>query len=65
MYNSHKYNHSCFVSNRLCLTCSLSPWHLYTNSTVINRRVKLHSIYKALCKLLLRHICGEGKISQV
>ena len=63
MYNSHKYNHSHFVSNRLCSTCSLLPWHLYTNLTIINRRLKLHSIYKALHKQLLKHIHGEGKIS--
>ena len=68
MYNNCyncKYNCSHFVSNRLHSTHSLLPWHLYTSSTVINRRVKLHSIYKALCKLLSKHIHGEGKISQV
>ena len=61
MYNSCKYNCSHFVSNRLCSTCSLLPWQLYTSSTVNNRRVKLHSIYKALHKLLLNTFVENEK----
>ena len=36
---------------------------IYTRSMDINRRMKLYSIYKTLHRLLLKHICGEGKIS--
>ena len=52
MYNNH-YN---VIINIIILSSclidltqpALLPWHLYTSLMDINRRVKLHSIYKAL-----------------